>query len=36
MKKIKTGLKGNQLTEVIEGLQENDKVVLNVDDILKN
>ena len=36
MKKIKTGLKGTQLTEVIEGLKENDKVVLNVDDILKN
>jgi RND family efflux transporter MFP subunit len=36
MRKIKTGLKGNQLTEVIEGLQENDKVVLNIDDTLKN
>jgi HlyD family secretion protein len=36
LKKIKTGLKGTQLTEVIEGLQENDKVVLNIDDLLKN
>lgn len=36
IKKIKTGLKGNQFTEVIEGLQENDKVVLNIDDTLKN
>jgi macrolide-specific efflux system membrane fusion protein len=36
MRKIKTGLKGTQLTEVTEGLQENDKVILNIDDILKN
>ena len=36
MKKIKTGLKGTQQTEVIEGLQENDKVVVNSEVFLKN
>lgn len=30
MQKIKTGLKGIQLTEVIEGLEENDKVIMNI------
>jgi multidrug efflux pump subunit AcrA (membrane-fusion protein) len=35
MQKIKTGLKGNQVTEIIEGLKENEKVILNSDELIK-
>jgi HlyD family secretion protein len=36
MKKIKTGLKGIQLTEVTDGLRENDKVIINSEEIVKD
>lgn len=29
VRKIKTGVRGNQMTEVLEGLQENEQVILN-------
>jgi HlyD family secretion protein len=36
MQKIKTGIRGIQLTEVIEGLAENDKVIMNSEEFVKN
>ena len=30
---IKTGLRGNQMTEVIDGLKENDKVIINSNEL---
>jgi HlyD family secretion protein len=36
MQRIKTGIKGNQITEVIEGLKENDKVIINSDELINN
>ena len=36
LKVIKTGLKGNQLTEVMEGLKENDEVIINGEEIINN
>jgi hypothetical protein len=36
LQKIKTGLKGIQLTEVIEGLEENDKIIMNIEEFGKN
>lgn len=35
MKKIKPGTKGNQFTEVIEGLEENEIVITNVEENIK-
>jgi hypothetical protein len=32
MQRIKTGIKGTQLTEITEGLEENDKVVVNMEE----
>jgi RND family efflux transporter MFP subunit len=34
MQKIKTGIKGNQMTEVVEGLKENDKIIINTEEIV--
>jgi RND family efflux transporter MFP subunit len=34
-RKIKTGAKGNQLTEVLEGLNENEQIILNNHEISK-
>lgn len=36
MQKIKTGIKGNRMTEVVEGLNENEKVVMNFEESEKN
>jgi HlyD family secretion protein len=36
IQKIRTGIKGARLTEVIEGLNENDKVVMNIEEFEKN
>jgi RND family efflux transporter MFP subunit len=36
MQKIKTGIKGNRMTEVVEGLKENEKVVMNFEESEKN
>lgn len=36
LKKIKTGLKGTQITEVIEGLKENDQVIINSEELINN
>jgi multidrug efflux pump subunit AcrA (membrane-fusion protein) len=36
MQKIKTGIKGNQVTEVISGLKENEKVLINYEEPVKN
>jgi multidrug efflux pump subunit AcrA (membrane-fusion protein) len=33
MQRIKTGIKGIQLTEITEGLEENDKVVVNMEEL---
>lgn len=33
MQRIKTGIKGTQLTEITEGLEENDKVVVNMEEL---
>jgi RND family efflux transporter MFP subunit len=33
---IKTGLKGNQLTEVTQGLNENDLIITNIDELTNN
>jgi len=36
MQRIKIGIKGNQMTEVVEGLKENDKVIMNSDELINN
>ena len=36
LKKIKTGLKGSQITEVMEGLKENDQVIINSEELINN
>jgi RND family efflux transporter MFP subunit len=36
MQKIKTGINGNQTTEVTEGLKENDKVIINSENLVTN
>lgn len=36
LRKIKTGLKGTQMTEVISGLKENDQVITNTEAIINN
>lgn len=33
MRKIKTGIKGTQMTEVVEGLKENDPLIINTEEI---
>lgn len=35
MQKIKTGVKGAQLTEVLEGLKENDRIIINSESLIK-
>ncbi|NOU19777.1 MAG: efflux RND transporter periplasmic adaptor subunit [Bacteroidales bacterium] len=35
-RKIKTGIKGPQITEVMEGLKENDQVIINSEELFKN
>lgn len=35
MQKIKTGVKGTQLTEVVEGLKENDRIIINSESLIK-
>jgi len=36
MQRVKIGLKGNEMTEVIEGLKENDKVIMNSEELINN
>jgi len=36
LKKIKTGARGSRITEVLEGLKENDQVIINGDEIINN
>ncbi|HEX2935566.1 MAG TPA: efflux RND transporter periplasmic adaptor subunit [Bacteroidales bacterium] len=35
MQKIKTGVKGTQLTEVVDGLKENDRIIINSESLTK-
>ncbi len=35
LQKIKTGVKGAQLTEVLEGLKENDRIIINSESLIK-